>query len=161
MRRYRVFGGRGLWPACVGLALLACAGCARLPPVAAVALPPIPPGDARLWFYRIYDPTESLGRPYVYMNGAAVGIAELGGAFYRDAPAGHYRLTVDSVGRDLYQFQDVALVPGQTEYVEIQSLRSWAEGRPGYGRDTFYVAIMPPWHAVPVIAGSAFYGGGV
>jgi hypothetical protein len=160
MLRYRVLKARRLWPACAGLVLLACAGCARLPPVAAMTVPPIPSGDARVWFYRIYDPTESLGRPLIYMNGAAVGIAELGGAFYRDVPPGWYYITVESVGRDLFQFQYVALIPGQTEYVEIQSLRSWAEGRPGYGRDTFYVAIQPPWRAVPIIARSSFYGGG-
>lgn len=148
------------WPICAGLAFFALAGCTRLPPVAAVSLPPVPAGDARVWFYRIYDPTESLGRPYIYMNEAAVGIAELGGAFYRDVPAGRYRITVESVGRDLYQFQDVALAPGQQEYVEIQSLRSWVQGYPGFGRDTFYVAVIPPERAAAEVARSSFLGGG-
>jgi hypothetical protein len=161
MSRDRSLTVGGLWPAYAGLMLLALAGCTRLPPVSAVAVPPIPPGDARVWFYRIYEPTESLGRPYIYMNGAPIGIAELGGAFYRDVPAGWYYITVQSWGRDLYQFHYGPLVPGQTEYIEIQSLRSWVEGDRNFSRDTFYIAIIPPERAVPTIAGSDFYGGGV
>src|SRR5215472_17391082 len=90
----------------------ALAGCTQLPPVATIDLPPILAGNARVWFYRVYDPTESKGRPFIYMNGAIVGISEQGGAFYRDVPAGRYHITVESYGRDLYQFEDVALVPG-------------------------------------------------
>ena len=74
---------------------------------------PIPPGSARIWFYRVYDPTESKGRPYIYMNGAIVGISEQGYAFYRDVPAGLYHVSVESYGRDLFQFRDIALVSGQ------------------------------------------------
>lgn len=150
---------RWLSRARAGLVVVTLAACAQLPPVAAVNLPPIPPGDARIWFFRVYDPTESLGRPYIYMNEAIVGISEQGGAFYRDVPAGRYHITVDSYGRDLYQFQDVALAPGQQEYIKILSLRSWAEGRPGFGRDTFYVAVIPPEPAQFELAGYAFYGG--
>jgi hypothetical protein len=80
-----------------------------------------------MWFYRVYDPTESKGRPYIYMNGAVVGISDTGYAFYRDVPAGLYSVSVESYGRDLFQFRDVALVPGQQAYVRISSLRSWVE----------------------------------
>jgi hypothetical protein len=66
-----------IWPrACIGLALLLSASCSRFPPVSAVDFSPIPTGSARIWFYRVYDPTESKGRPYIYMNGATVGISE-------------------------------------------------------------------------------------
>jgi hypothetical protein len=74
-----------------GVVLLLLANCSRLPPVSAVDLPPISPGSARIWFYRVYDPTESKGRPYIYMNGAVVGISDQGYAFYRDVPAGLYQ----------------------------------------------------------------------
>jgi hypothetical protein len=60
---------------CTGVVLLLLASCSRLPPVSAVNLPPIPPASARIWFYRVYDPTESKGQPYIYMNGAIVGIS--------------------------------------------------------------------------------------
>ena len=150
-RRFRV----GL-----GLVLSLLANCSRLPPVAIVSLPPIPPGDARVWFIRVYDPTESKGRPYIYMNEAIIGISEQGYAFYRDVPAGSYHVTVESYGRDLFQFQDIALVPGQQEYVKILSLRSWVDAQWNFGRDTFYVAIVPPEHAQLEIADYPFLGGG-
>jgi hypothetical protein len=86
---------------CIGLALLLSASCSRPSPVSAADFPPIPPGSARIWFYRIYDPTESKGRPYIYMNGAIVGISEQGYAFYRDVLAGLYHVSVKSYGRDL------------------------------------------------------------
>ena len=122
--------------ACIGLALVLSASCSRLPPVAAVDFPPIPPGSARIWFYRGYDPTESKGRPYIYMNGQ-------GYVFYRDVLAGLYHVSVESYGRDLFQFRDVALVPGQQAYVKILSLRSWVESGRNFSRDTFYVLIVP------------------
>jgi hypothetical protein len=58
------------------------------------------------------------------MNGAIVGISEQGYVFYRDVLAGLYHVSVESYGRDLSQFRDVALVPGQQAYVKILSLRS-------------------------------------
>ena len=130
--------------ACTVVLLLLSARCSRLPPVSAVDLPPIPPGGARVWFYRVYDPTESKGRPYIYMNGAIVGISEQGYAFYRDVLAGLYHVSVESYGRDLFQFRDVALVPGQQAYVKILSLRSRVESGRNFSRDTFYVLIVPP-----------------
>jgi hypothetical protein len=134
--------------------------CASPPPVASVSLPPIPAGQARVWFYRVYDPTESLGRPLIYMNGAIAGIADQGRAFYRDMPAGWYRITVESTGRDLFQSQYVGLAAGEQAYVKILSLRSWVQGYPGFGRDTFYVALIPPPLGAVEIADYPFIGGG-
>jgi hypothetical protein len=88
--------------------------------------------------YRAYDPTESKGRPYIYMNGAIVGISEQGYAFYRDVLAGVYHVPVES-------FRDVALVPGQQAYVKI--LWSWVELGRNFSRDTFYDLIIPPTFA--------------
>jgi hypothetical protein len=64
-----------------------------------------------------------------------------GYVFYRDVLAGLYH---ESYGRDLSQFRDVALVPGQQAYVKILSLRSWVESGRNFSRDTFYVLIVPP-----------------
>ena len=144
---------------CAGLLALIAAACAPAPPVASIALPPIPAGASRVWFYRVYDPTESRGRPYIRMNEAIVGISEQGWAFYRDVPAGRYHITVDSFGTDLYQFEDVALAPGQQQYIKILSLRSWVEWRPGFSRDTFYVAAIPSEMARAEIAQYQFLGG--
>lgn len=105
--------------------------------------PPIPPEGVRIWFYRVYDPTESKGRFYIYINGAIVGISEQGYAYYRDVLPGLYDVSVESYGRDLFQFRDVALVPGQQAYVKILSLRSWVESGRNFSRDTFYVLVVP------------------
>lgn len=98
----------------------------------------------------------------VTMNGVYAGYAELGGAFYRDVPPGIYHIEVESYGRDFDQSTNVALVPGQEAYVEIESLRSWATGY-GFGftagRDTFYARLIPDQIARAEIAQSFFNGG--
>ena len=94
------------------------------------------------------------------MNEAIVGISEQGGAFYRDVPAGSYHITVESYGRDLYQFEDVALAPGQQQYVKVLSLRSWVQSQRNFGRDTFYAAIIPPEFAQVEVSHYPFLGGG-
>jgi hypothetical protein len=81
------------------------------------------------------------------MNGAIAGISEQGYVFYRDVLAGLYHVSVESYGRDLFQFRDVALVPGQQAYVKILSLRSWVESGRTFSRGTFYVLIVPPTFA--------------
>ena len=70
---------------------------------AAVSIPPIPAGEARIWFYRDYEPYAGKGLPAIAANGGYVGAAELGGAFYRDVPPGHYLVTVETVGIDTNQ----------------------------------------------------------
>jgi hypothetical protein len=158
--------GRGhrSWPAFTALAAaLVLAACARAPLVAAVAPPPIPPGEARVWFYQTYSPSETLNMTRVSMNGAYAGYSQLGGAFYRDVPPGVYHVTVESYGRDFNQSANVALVPGQLAYIKIESLRSWATTY-GYGftagRDTFYARLIFPDQARAEIGQSFFDGGG-
>ena len=86
------------------------------------------------------------------MDGAIAGISEQSYAFYRDVLAELYHVSVESYGRDLFQFGDVALVPGQQAYVKILSLRSWVESGRNLSRDTFYVLIIPPTFAQREIA---------
>ena len=81
------------------------------------------------------------------MNGTIVGISEQGYAFYRDVLAGLYHVSIESYGRDLFQFRDVALVPRQQAYAKILSLRNWVESGRNFSRDTFYVLIVPPTFA--------------
>ena len=145
----------------IGLAALT--ACAPMPLVGSAAIPPIPAGKARLWIYRVYLPSETLNTTRVSMNGAYAGYAQLGGAFYRDVQPGVYHIAVESYGRDFNQSTNVALVPGQEAFVEIESLRSWATiygiGM-GAGRDTFYARLIFPQTARAEIAQSIFYGGG-
>jgi len=115
--------------------LLASAHCAQLPPTSSVAIQSIPSGAARLWFYRDYEPYETLARPYVRLNEQVAGVSEPGGAFYRDVVHAHYSITVDSAGCDVNQFADVDLTAGQEIYAKIQSPRSWlAEDCVTWGR---------------------------
>jgi hypothetical protein len=152
---------RALRAGLVGLLLLA--GCGRAPMVGFAVVPPIPPGEARLWVYRTYVPSETLNMTKVSLNGAYAGYAQLGGAFYRDLPPGVYHVEAASYGRDFDQSTNVALVAGQQAYIKIESLRSWATTY-GFGftagRDTFYARLMLPQIAQAEIARSFFDGGG-
>ena len=144
--------------------LLATSACAKLPQTSAVAIPPLRPDLARVWFYRIDAPHITQARPYVRMNGAIVGISEDGGAFYRDVQPGEYYVTADSYGVDINQFPHIALVPGQTAYLQVIGSRYWASGGGGgdrggsdWERPTFYVWLMPNDIGGPAVARSPFY----
>jgi hypothetical protein len=140
--------------------LVALCGCARLPPTNAVTIPPIPPGMARVWFYREDLPNVAQQRPYVRMNAAVVGISEDGGAFYRDVAPGEYYVTVDSYGVDVNQFPYIALVPGQTVYLQVLGSTYWASGgATPWLRPTFYVWVMPNDVGGPAVAALPFYPG--
>src|SRR5438132_4214263 len=111
-----------------GALLLAMAGCAQPAVTAAVGIPPIPAGEARIWFYRDYEPYAGKGLPAIEANGGYVGSAELGGAFYRNLPPGHYLVTVQTVGIDTNQTANFDLAPGREAYVKIVSLPSMDRG---------------------------------
>jgi hypothetical protein len=158
----------GLGRACAFVLLFAIPACTQLPSTASVAIPPVPAGEARVWFYRQFNAQESTATPYIRMNDAIVALSEPGGASYRDVPAGPYHITVDSYGEDFNQSKDVRLAPGQQLYVKIVSLRQWVAGgggggdgggESGFGRDTFYVWLIPPEVAQGDVARSRFYGG--
>jgi hypothetical protein len=147
----------------VSCALVTLTGCVRNPILGSVSVPPIPAGEARLWFYRLYIPSETLNMTKVTMNGAYAGYSQLGGAFYRDVPPGIYHIEVESYGKDFNQSTNVALAAGQEAYVRVESLRSWSTdygmGRT-IGRDTFYARLILPQIARAEIAQSFFDGGG-
>jgi hypothetical protein len=150
---------RGRWATVL---FLITAGCTQLPSTRSAAIPPIPAGAARVWFYRDYEPHESLSRPYVRLNEQIAGISEPGGAFYRDVAPNHYYITVDSDGRDFNQVADAKLAAGQEAYAKIVSLRSWLDDDDCIvwsGCDTFYVWLISADAARPAIADSPFYGG--
>ncbi len=152
---------RRFWQAAAGLAVLLAGGCAApaAPPQGA-ALPPIPPGDARFWFYRVFFPDDTGDMPAISMNGTPIGYALAGTSFYRDMPAGQYHLTVESVGLDYYQSQDVAVAQGQQIYVKIASLPSWVENiRRGYRRGTYYVMVVAPQLAALEVPETSYSGG--
>ena len=123
-------------------------------------LPPVPPDRARLFFYRDYEPYESLGRPYVLLNGEVAGISEPGGAFYRDVAPGRYLVSVKS--NTFYPGQDktVDIRAGQTAYVKVESLRSYNSGDNFYDPDTFAVVVVDPADGQRDIASKRYFANG-
>ena len=117
-------------------------GCANRPPIAQV---PIPAGQARIWVYRTWLPSESLNLANFDVNGNYFGSVANGGVFYRDVLLGHYHIAPQSYGQDFNQDQDVDLGSGQQVYCSGASLRSWQEGGDVavFERDTFYIRLVP------------------
>ena len=93
------------------LALAACAPSLLFQPATAQQGSAIAPGYTRVWILRQYEPSESLRTPVMYINGAPIGASQPGTIFYRDLPAGAYRVTVDSCTTDVGQAADLNLVP--------------------------------------------------
>jgi hypothetical protein len=127
-----------------GLLLLA-AGCAEPPATAqvAVAAPPVPAGQARIWFYRNWLPSESLNLANIDVNGSYYGSVANGSVFYRDVPPGHYHIAPVSYNRDFNQDRDVDVAPGQQLYIKILSSQSWDGACRNCVRDTFYAWLIP------------------
>ena len=144
--------------------LTACAGSVGPggPSFAEVAaqVPPVPADRARFFFYRDYEPYESLGRPYVTLNGEVAGISEPGGVFYRDVPAGTYLVAVRSYTFYPDKDKTVAAAAGQTVYVKVGSLRSYNSGDSFYEPDTFAVMIIGPADGQRDIASKRYYPNG-
>jgi hypothetical protein len=144
---------RLLWAS--GLLLIA-SGCAPRPPVAEV---PIPAGQARIWFYRNWLPSESLNLANIEVNGVYFGSLENGGAFYRDVPPGTYHIVPESWAHNPNtapsQDTNVAAVPGQQVYIKIIDLTSWAtsvSASKNFQRDAFWAWLIPPQIAQAEIA---------
>jgi len=134
-------------------ALLAIAtGCAERAPIAQV---PVPAGQARIWFYRTWLPSESLNLANIDVNGVYFGSVENGGAFYRDVPPGNYHIAPQSWARDFNQDTNVALVSGQQAYVKILDSTSWGtsvSASRDIVRDSFYAWLIAPQVAQAEIA---------
>jgi hypothetical protein len=117
--------------------------CDAQPMRQAPGAPPTSPGQARVWFYRVFFPEDTGGMPAVSMNGNIVGYARAGWSFYRDVPAGSYHVTVATVGFDVDQAKDIVLAPGAQAYLAIQSDPTWITGRTGTRQPTYYVSVEP------------------
>jgi hypothetical protein len=141
------------------LLLVALASCVQAPlfPTVAPFLPPLAPDQARIFFYREWEVSEGVTiSPRIFLNGTRAGDAVPGGVFYRDVPAPQtYYITVDTEGFYWNPFKTVALEPGDTLFVKIESLSSWASGL-SYQRPTFVVAIIPPEQAEQELSGMRY-----
>ena len=105
------------WLRCVSGLLLIATSCAEPSATTqvAVAVPPAPAGQARIWFYRDWLPSESLNLANIDVNGSYFGSVANGSAFYRDVQPGHYHIAPASYNRDFNQNRDVDLAPGADE----------------------------------------------
>jgi Protein of unknown function (DUF2846) len=133
------------------LLLLGCADAANGPlfPEVAATLPAIPPDRARIYFYRDYEPYESLSQATLYLNGAPVGVSASGGFFYRDVVPATYAIAVWTQKDFPNASKSVGLHAGDTIYVKVASFRGWEDGGgdSNFARDTFIVMIIDPAQA--------------
>jgi hypothetical protein len=139
----------GRWLPWASVLMLMAAGCAEPPSTTQVASiapsvptgqadPPVAAGQARIWFYRNWLPSESLNLANIDVNGSYYGSVANGSAFYRDVPPGHYHIAPVSYNRDFNQDRNVDLAPGQQVYIKILSSESWDGACRDCVRDTFY-----------------------
>ena len=147
MARFTV---RLLGQATGSLVMLLATACAT-PPAPQVATPP-PPGQARIWFYRLWDPSESLNAANIDVNGVYFGSVELGSAFYRDVVPGVYQIAPQNKYLDYNQNTNVAVGPGQQVFIAVLDLSSWANAVSGaqrsVHRDSWYARLVPPQYAL-------------
>jgi hypothetical protein len=145
------------WVNAAGLLLMLSAAACVTRPATQVAAPP--PGQARIWFYRLWDPSESLNVASIDVNGVYVGSVEAGGAFYRDINPGVYHIVPQNRYLDYNQDTNVAVVPGQQVFIAVLDLTSWANAVSGsqwyVRRDAWYARLVPPQYALAQIASPA------
>src|ERR1700722_17804231 len=116
-------------------------GCAAPQPQMAASAPAGPPaaGQARIWFYRVYDPSLSLNMANVDLNGTrAVSVPPHGPALYRDVAPGHYHISPESNGVSINQNRDIDLAAGQEVFAKVLDDPTWIGGgdTTEYRRDT-------------------------
>ena len=121
--------------------LAACSGRIREPVFASVKMTPVRVDLARVYFYRAFEPYESLARPLIYLDGRSLAVSEPGGVLFRDEEPGAYEISVFSSGIYPNQFKKILLRQGDTLYVRIESLRNWYRGF-NWEKDTFVVSLV-------------------
>ena len=135
------------------LLILSTTACATAP-APQVAAPP--PGQARIWFYRLWDPSESLNAANIDVNGVYFGSVEPGSALYRDVAPGVYQIMPQNQYFDYNKNTNVAVVPGQQVFIAVLDLSSWANAVSGaqraVHRDSWYARLVPPQYALAQIA---------
>src|SRR5262249_41098446 len=130
-------------------------GCALPARTASVAVPPIPPGQARIWFYRQWEPSVSLNVANVMLNGVPAGsVWPSGPGMYRDVPPGHYLLSAQTYNVDTNQTRTVDLAPGREVFAKVLAVSDTSsEGAVhAFRRDNFYVWLVSPQVAQAEIA---------
>jgi hypothetical protein len=140
---------RAIASALLGVSIFQLLGCASESTVSAsdTQIPPVPPGLARVWVLRQFEP--GLGvqwAPITYVNGAILAPSYAGTAFYRDLPAGTYAFTVASCTQDFNQGQTLQLASGMQADLEVQVLSDFASWG-CFDPNTWYIRQIPPERA--------------
>jgi hypothetical protein len=137
LRRSLLIGG-----ALVGLGLTALGGAVPNSVAAGqiAAVPAIPPGVARVWFLRQFQP-DSLQMPMIYVNGASLASSQPGTTFFHDFSPGSYAFSVETCTQDFNQVATPNLTPGSETFLEVQSLKDFRDW--DCITDTFYVRAIP------------------
>lgn len=108
---------------------------------------PVPVGQARMWFYRDWQPSEILNLADVNVNGAFFGSVANGGVIYRDVPPGRYRIAPASFVPNSNQDANIELAAGQQAYLKIVSSAAWGSedtAAKNIERNAFWVYVIPP-----------------
>ena len=126
----------------------------------AAQVPAAPPDRARIFFYRDYEPYDSLGRPDVTLNGQVAGVSEPGGVFYRDVPPGKYVIAIDHDAMYPNEDKTIAIGGGQTAFVKIESLKSNDSASDFDEPETFVVDLVDPADGQKAIASKRYYANG-
>jgi hypothetical protein len=141
------------------LALLSgCWGPPCEPSFASIPLRPVRAEMARIYFYRFYQPYESLARPWIYLNRRETLVSIPGAVAMRDVVPDAYEIYVYSQGDYPNQFKHVVLRPGDVLYVRVDVSRSWWSGL-RYQRDTFVATLVAPEQARVEMAGLRYANG--
>jgi hypothetical protein len=107
------------------LTLNACAEASRGPAFASIALPPIPADKARIFFYRFYEPYESLALSPIYLNRREAAVSVPGEVSSLDVAPAEYELYVYSRNDFSNSFKHVALRAGDALYVRVDATKNW------------------------------------
>jgi hypothetical protein len=113
---------------------------------------PVASGMARIWVYRLNDPTEDPRIPLVRLNGASIGAAYQGSSFYRDVLPGNYQISVDGEYIGPPPSIAVSLQPGQVVYADVAD----------NGNDSaaeFAITLAPPDIGAAEVAENSTSGG--
>jgi hypothetical protein len=103
----------------------ACAGPPRGPAFASVALPSVPADKARIFFYRFYEPYESLALSPIYLNRREAAVSVPGEVSTLDVAPADYELYVYSRNDFPNSLKHVALRSGDVLYVRVDATKNW------------------------------------
>lgn len=135
---------RSLSALLVLLAGLCLAGCDTAPQAPGVAAQAVPPGKARLYFYRVADFYDGPEWTTLSLNGVAVGTTGPGTVFYRDVSPGRYLIAASSDKLYPDQTKTVVVAPGSTIFVRVEAQPYWGQTGWLWQGNTFIVAIVAP-----------------